>query len=101
MAARSANVMARVEPDIKEQAEMIMSRLGLSTSSVINALYRQIIYKNGLPFSLTLPASIPTRDAMSDTEFDTVLAHSLTQAKAGEGNSLDEVFAALESGIGV
>lgn len=101
MAARSANVMARVEPDIKEHAEMIMSRLGLSTSSVINALYRQIIYKNGLPFSLTLPVSIPTRDAMSDAEFDSMMAHSIAQAKAGEGTSLDEAFAALESSIGV
>lgn len=101
MATRSANVMARVEPDIKEQAETIMNRLGLSTSSVINALYRQIIYKNGLPFSLTLPTGIPTRDAMSDKEFDAILEHGLAQAKAGEGVSLDDAFAALESSVGV
>lgn len=101
MATRSANVMARVEPDIKEQAETIMNRLGLSASSVINALYRQIIYKNGLPFSLTLPVGIPARDTMSDEEFNAMMAHSLAQAKAGEGLSLDDAFAALESSIGV
>ncbi len=99
MAARSANVMARVEPDIKEQAEMIMSKLGLSTSSVINALYRQIIYKNGLPFSLTLPSTVPARDTMTDAEFDAMMAHSLAQAKSDEGVSLDEAFALLEGSI--
>ena len=43
MATKSANVLARVEPEIKEQAESIMSQLGLPASVVINALYKQII----------------------------------------------------------
>lgn len=48
MAAKSANVMARVEPDIKVKAEAIMARLGLPASVVINALYHQVIYTNGM-----------------------------------------------------
>ena len=56
MSVKSANIMARVEPEIKEQAESIMEALGLSVSGVINMLYRQIILKNGLPFAVTLPA---------------------------------------------
>ncbi len=39
MATKSANVLVRVELEIKEQAESIMSKLGLPTSVVINALY--------------------------------------------------------------
>ena len=42
MAARTANVMARVEADVKEQAENILDRLGVPASVVINALYRSI-----------------------------------------------------------
>ena len=41
--AKSSNVMARVEPEIKEQAEGILAQLGLPVSVVINSLYRQII----------------------------------------------------------
>lgn len=41
--AKSSNVMARVEPEIKEQAESILSQLGLPVSVLINSLYRQII----------------------------------------------------------
>ena len=67
MAARTANVMARVEPDVKEQAEDILDRLGVPASVVINALYKQIIYRNGIPFSLVLPDAPVSRDEMTDT----------------------------------
>lgn len=63
--AKSANVVARVEPDIKEQAKDILARLGLPASVVINSLYRQIIMRNGLPFSMTVPADTASRDTMS------------------------------------
>ena len=97
MSARSANIMARVEPEIKEQAESIMEQLGLSASGVINMLYRQIILRKGLPFAVTIPAAPPTLDTMSREEFDAMLAKSLQQAEAGEGVELHEAFRSLES----
>ncbi len=39
MATKSANVLARVEPEVKEQAEAILSKLGIPASVAINALY--------------------------------------------------------------
>jgi len=45
MATKTANVLARVEPDIKEKAETIMSQLGIPVSVVINMLYKQIIHQ--------------------------------------------------------
>lgn len=36
MATRSANVNVRVEPDVKEQAEAILEKLGVSVSSFID-----------------------------------------------------------------
>ena len=59
MSAKTANIMARVEPEIKEQAESIMEQLGLSASGVINMLYRQIILRRGLPFAVTIPTAPP------------------------------------------
>ncbi len=50
MSSRSANVMARVEPEIKDQAEGIISQLGLTASTAINVFYRQIIQERALPF---------------------------------------------------
>ena len=92
MAIKSANVMARVEPDIKMRAEGIMASLGVPASVVINALYHQIIYTNGLPFSLTLPPSVPTIEDMSKEDFDKEMKESLKRMENGEGKPIDEVF---------
>ena len=43
MAAKSANLYARIEPDVKEQAEEILATLGIPASNAINMFYKQII----------------------------------------------------------
>ena len=45
MQTKSANVNVRVEPDIKEQAEAILEKLGVSASAFINMTYRQVILR--------------------------------------------------------
>lgn len=99
MATKSANVMARVEPDIKAQAETVLDKLGLPVSVVINALYRQIIMSNGLPFSLVVPHTVPTRDGMTKEDFDAMMKNSLEQAKAGQGLDIDAAFAKIRESI--
>lgn len=99
MAAKTANVLARVEPEVKEQAESIMSMLGIPASTVINMLYKQIIMTRSIPFPLTVSAVPPARDEMSETSFHTMMERGLSQAKAGQGVSLEEAFSSLERGI--
>ncbi|WP_194611719.1 type II toxin-antitoxin system RelB/DinJ family antitoxin [Clostridium vitabionis] len=41
-------------------------KLGIPVSVVINSLYRQIIYRHGIPFSLTVPSEPRTLDAEAD-----------------------------------
>ena len=73
MAARSANVNVRVEPDVKKRAEDILDKLGVSASAFINMTYRQVIMKRGIPFSVELPSGIETLDTMTDEEFDKIM----------------------------
>ena len=40
MAAKSANLYARIEPDVKEQAEEILATLGIPASNAINMFYK-------------------------------------------------------------
>ena len=47
---KDATVSARVEYDVKTEAEDILQKLGVPVSVVINSLYRQIIYRRGVPF---------------------------------------------------
>ena len=98
MASKTANVMARVEPAIKERAEYILNSLGISASGAINMLYRQIVLTKSLPFELSLPSEPAARDEMTAIEFDTMMSEGLAQAQSGEGVSLDEAFAVLKAG---
>lgn len=92
MAIKSANVAARVEPEIKEQAEAIMSRLGIPASTAINMFYRQVILWNGMPFRPAIPNHIPTaRDEMSREVFNSRMEIGLRQAKANQSKPVDEV----------
>ncbi len=95
MATKSANVLARVEPEVKEQAESIMSKLGLPASVVINALYKQIILTKSIPFSLSLPKEPVTLDSMTTEEFNSIMEKGLSQAKADQSRPVSEVFADL------
>lgn len=99
MAIKSANVLARVEPEVKEQAESIMSKLGLPASVVINALYKQIIMTKSIPFSLSLPQEPVTQDSMTTQEFNSIMETGLSQAKAGQSRSAVNVLADLRREI--
>ena len=100
MAIKSANVMARVEPQVKEEAEAILSQLGISASSGINMFYRQIILWRGLPFRPSVPDVRPkSLDEMTKEEFDAKMARGLEQAKNGEGMPADEFFTSLREEI--
>ena len=53
--AKSANLYARIEPEVKEQAEAILSALGIPASNAITMFYKQVILQRGLPFEVKLP----------------------------------------------
>ena len=82
---KDATVSARVEYDVKTEAEGLLEKLGIPVSVVINSLYRQIIYKRGIPFSLTIPAEPETLDTLTDEELNRKLRHSYEQSIVGEG----------------
>lgn len=98
MATKSANVTARVQPEIKQQAEAVLERLGLPVSVLIDTLYRQIIMTGGIPYSLTIP-QLTTRNSMTDEQFDAMMEKGYHQAKSGQTIPLNEAFAQIREGI--
>lgn len=95
MATKTANVLARVEPEVKQQAEEIMSQLGIPVSVVINMLYKQIIIKKGIPFSLSLSSAPKTLDEMDSDTFTRIMETGMRQAETGEAEKAEDVFSAL------
>ena len=98
MAIKSANVTARVQPEIKQQAEAVLEQIGLPVSVLIDTLYRQIIMTGGVPYSLTIPKP-PARDSLTDEQFGAMMEKGYNQAKYGEGLSVDEAFSKIREEI--
>ena len=99
MATKTANVTARIQPAIKEQAEAILERLGIPVSVFIDMTYRQVIIRDGVPFPLNIPDKLITRDTVTNVEFDTMMQTGLTQAKQDDSISVDEAFNQLKTEI--
>ena len=78
--AKTEMIRARVEPELKREAEELFSELGLSATEAITLFYKQVTLHRGLPFSVRMP------------NVETVGA--LRQARDGEG--LNE-FASLDN----
>lgn len=53
--AKTAMIVARIEPDLKADAERILKKLGLSTTEAINLFLSQIRLYKGLPFEVKIP----------------------------------------------
>ena len=53
--AKTATVLARMDPELKKQAETILDRLGIPASLLINMLYNQIVLTKGIPFKISVP----------------------------------------------
>ncbi len=98
MATKTANVTARVHPEIKRQAEQVLEQLGIPVSVLIDSLYRQIIMTNSIPYSFTLP-SMQTRDTMTDAQFNAMMARGLAEAKAEQGMDIDDAFEQINKSI--
>ena len=49
MMPKTANLYVRIEPEVKEKAESILSDLGIPASNAINMFYKQIILHRGYP----------------------------------------------------
>ena len=102
MAAKSANLYARIEPDVKEQAESILNTLGIPASNAINMFYKQIILNNGLPFAVKIPSSRPVSVAeLSEVELNAELEKGYADMVAGRTKPARQAFADIRKDYGI
>ena len=98
MATKSANLYARIEPDVKENAESILSTLGISASSAIN----QIILQRGLPFEVKIPSTRPVDiNTLSEVEFNEELEKGYADMQAGRTKNAKKAFADIRKDYGL
>ena len=100
--AKSANLYVRIEPEIKEQAEKILSTLGIPASNAINMFYKQIILQRGLPFELKIPDRTPADISTLETDkLHAELKKGYADMKAGRTKDAKMVFADIRKDYGL
>ncbi len=90
--AKSANLYARIEPEVKEQAEAILNALGIPASNAITMFYKQVILQRGLPFAVKLPEPPLDLSRMTAEQLDTELEKGYTQMLEGQTIPAKQVF---------
>lgn len=99
--ANTAAVYVRIDTNLKENAEEILSRLGISPSSAIQMLYSQIVLTKGLPFVPRLPRKPTAIGGMSQEQLDIELQKGIESMKSGHTYTEAEVDAMLSEEFGI
>ena len=97
---KTATLNIRVNPEVKNSAEMVLSRLGVPMSTAIYMFLKQITLTGGIPFAVTLPkvpASIDM-DMMSTSQIRDMLNEGLADVYCGKARPAREVFAQFREG---
>ena len=53
MESKTSAINIQIDSNVKKEATMVLTDLGLSMSSAINLFLKQVIKKNGIPFEIT------------------------------------------------
>ena len=85
--AKTATIQTRVDPVIKNNAQMILKKLNISMSEAISMYLSQITLHNGIPFEIKIPNEI-TAKTLEDAE-NGKNVHNV--------DSVDELFQELDS----
>ena len=100
--AKTANLYVRIEPAVKEQAESILTALGIPASNAINMFYKQIILQRGLPFEVKIPTARPVdASALTDAQMDAELEKGYADMQTGRTKAVKSAFADIRKDYGL
>lgn len=100
MATKTADIHIRIQPEVKEQAEAIFARAGVSASDAIEQFYLWTIRHQKTPMRLkSRRANIPDLNEMTDDEIDAMIEDARRDVREGKIISNEEAQAALKNHI--
>ena len=95
-ATRTANIYTRVDPETKDQAELILSQLGIPMSNAIGMFLKQVVIQRGIPFEMKLPTVKPVViNNLTKEQFDAEMQSGLDDIRAGRVISADAMEAEM------
>lgn len=96
---KTSTLNLRVDPEVKQSAESVLSQLGLSMSTAVDMFLRQVALTGGIPFRVALPEAPRSVDAgvMTDVQLRDALVRGLREARAGAGADAPAALAQMQS----
>jgi len=85
--AKTTTIQARIDPDVKNNAQNILSKLNMTLSEAISIFLTQVSLTRGIPFDIKIP-----NDLTSDTLLKSEKGEELSKAL-----SVDELFQELDN----
>lgn len=90
--AHTAVVYARIDSALKQEAEELLNKMGISPSSAIQMLYSQILLTKAFPFQPGTPTRRPLGlGELSKEQIEEELRKGLESLRAGKFYTHDEV----------
>ena len=91
----------RVNPEVKKNAEEVLSQLGMSISTAIDIYLRQISLNQGIPFTIAIPNAPKSMntDEMTAKEIRALLQEGLDDINAGKVQDASEAFAKFRESL--
>lgn len=100
--ANTKAVYVRIDNDLKEEAEGILEKLGLTPSAAISMFYKQIIMKNGIPFQVRIPYDPPLDiSKMTEEEIAAEVLKGYEDIKSGREVTLEQLKTELFEEFGI
>ena len=96
---KTATLNIRVNPDVKENAESVLARLGIPMATAIDMYLKQIALVGGIPFSVVLPkvANSVNADMMSVTQIHQKLEKGYADIEKGNVEDAASTFVAFRA----
>ena len=89
---KSSSVYTRVEPELKEQVELILSKLGIPMANAVNLFFHQIVLQKGIPFDVKLPQRTPLDYyTLSQEQFNAEMEKGIASLNMGKTMSAKQV----------
>ncbi len=100
--ARTSNIFARVEPEVKEQAEQVLEQLGIPMSSAVSMFLKQVVLQRGIPFEMKLPKDIPpSYSSLTKEQFNAEIEKGMLDIEAGRTYSMKSVEEEMKRDYGL
>ena len=100
--AKTANIFARVEPEVKEQAEKVLEHLGISMSNAIDIFLRQVVLQRGIPFDVKLPQNkLLSLEDLNEEQFNAEIEKGMADLSSGNVVPVEKVFNRMSKDYGL